>query len=156
MENIQHQFIATEQFNLLQNLEQNTAAKWGVMNTQQMVEHVSDFFNISIEKIPVTLLTPEEHLPKYKEFLYSDKQFKENTKAPASLLGEEALPVRNESLAIAKEKLQQTVGNFIAYFENDPEKKTLHPVFGWLTFNEWIMLHHKHVTHHWRQFGLIG
>ncbi|TXH28993.1 MAG: DUF1569 domain-containing protein, partial [Cyclobacteriaceae bacterium] len=36
-----------------------------------------------------------------------------------------------------------------------PAKKTTHPVFGALNFDEWILLHYKHVTHHSRQFGLI-
>jgi hypothetical protein len=31
----------------------------------------------------------------------------------------------------------------------------LHPAFGDLNFTEWVQLHHKHVTHHLKQFGLI-
>lgn len=29
------------------------------------------------------------------------------------------------------------------------------PVLGDLNFEEWIMLHYKHVMHHAKQFGLI-
>jgi tRNA A58 N-methylase Trm61 len=47
------------------------------MNVQQMVEHVTDFFKVSFDHIKFDLVTPEEHLPKYKEFLMSDKEFRE-------------------------------------------------------------------------------
>jgi hypothetical protein len=152
----QLEFIQNGQFLLLEKLTAESPANWGVMNAQQMVEHISDFFNVSTEKIKTKLFTPEEHLPKFMEFLYSDKQFRENTKAPAELLVEEAQPERYPDLATVKQQLQQTVNNFLNYFKNDPGKKTLHPVFDWLNFEEWIRLHYKHVTHHLRQFGLMG
>lgn len=154
MQNDQLAFIEHEQLSLLQKLETGTPAKWGVMNSQQMVEHVRAFFNVSTEKIKLELLTPEEHLPKYRDFLYSDKQFRENTKAPATLLGEEALPLRYPDLDTARLKYTQSVQNFFSYFKENKGKRTLHPVFGLLDFEEWIRLHYKHVTHHWRQFGL--
>ena len=31
----------------------------------------------------------------------------------------------------------------------------LHPVFGELNFEEWALLHYKHVTHPLRRFGLL-
>lgn len=155
MPNDQLDFLQNEAFHLLENLQTDTLAKWGVMNAQQMVEHVCDFYNVSTEKIKMELVTPEEHLAKYREFLYSDKQFRENTKAPASVLGEQALPLRNADIETAKGKLKTAVEKFVAYFKDDAEKRTLHPVFGFLNFEEWVRLHHKHVTHHWRQFGLM-
>ena len=130
----------------------NPQAKWGKMNAQQMIEHVADFFNVSTEKIKFELVTPEEHLPKYKEFLLSDKEFRENTKAPASVLGEEPLPLRSASIETAIDYLKKSAARFFSYFENEPQKKTTHPVFGPLNFEEWVMLHTKHVSHHSRQF----
>lgn len=156
MENEKLHFIKEEMFLLLNNLSADAKAKWGKMNAQQMVEHVTGFFNISLEKLKFDIVTPEEHLPKYKEFLYSDKEFKENTKAPLSVLGEEPLPLHYPSLAIAMEKLQQAVQGFVNYFKNEPGKKTLHPVFGMLNFDEWVLLHYKHVIHHMKQFNLVA
>jgi oxepin-CoA hydrolase/3-oxo-5,6-dehydrosuberyl-CoA semialdehyde dehydrogenase len=152
--NKQH-FIKDEMFLLLANLSPNETAAWGKMNVQQMVEHLVVFFNVSTEKIIFPLVTPQEHLPKYKEFLYSDKQFRENTKAPAAVLGDEPLPTNYPTLEIANHKLKAAVAYFFTYFENSPEKQTLHPVFGMLNFDEWVLLHHKHVTHHLRQFNLM-
>lgn len=146
-------FIREGFLSLVNGLSPDKQALWGKMNSQQMVEHVSGFFLVSIDKLQFPLVTPEEHLPKFKEFLLSDKQFRENTKAP--VLPEEPLPVREPNLASAIQQLRATIDSFFAYFNDDPNKKTMHPVFGWLNFEEWILLHYKHVTHHARQFGLL-
>jgi hypothetical protein len=147
-------FIESGMFSTLQDLNETTLPKWGKMNAQQMVEHLNDFFSVSIEKITFPLSTPEEHLPGYRDFLYSDKIFRENTKAPAGVLGEEPLALRNADLAGASLQLQQTVKAFFEFFKERPRHKTMHPAFGMLNFDEWIMLHYKHVTHHLRQFHL--
>ena len=125
------------------------------MNGQQMVEHVAAVFVGSAEKIKFELTTPREHLPKYMEFLYSDKQFRENTKAPDQLIGEEPHPLRYANMEEALKKLEEAIVYFQTYFKEHADKKTMHPVFGELNYDEWVLLHYKHVTHHLRQFGLI-
>jgi oxepin-CoA hydrolase/3-oxo-5,6-dehydrosuberyl-CoA semialdehyde dehydrogenase len=147
-------FLREEMFTYLQDLSDHSNASWGKMNAQQMLEHLNDFFNVSIEKIIFPLATPEEHLFKYKQFLYSEKLFKENTKAPAAVLGEEPLPVKTASLQEAKNQLKETVEAFFNYFNINPAKQTMHPAFGMLNFEEWIMLHYKHAIHHLKQFNL--
>ena len=62
---------------LLNNLQADAVGKWGKMSGQQMVEHVAGFFRVSTGKIVFPLVTPVEHLPKFKEFLYSEKEFRE-------------------------------------------------------------------------------
>ena len=148
-------FISKEYASLLKNLQGDTNGKWGKMNAQQMVEHVAAFFNISAGKLKFELVTPVEHLSKYKEFLLSDKEFRENTKAPDSVIGEEAQPLRYANMEQALEKLQQSIKTFEDYFKDDKLKTTLHPVFGELNFEEWVLLHYKHIAHHLRQFGLM-
>jgi len=140
---------------LLNNLEPGAQAKWGKMNAQQMVEHVADFFGLSVNKIQFDLVTPEEHLPKYMAFLYSDKEFRENTKAPEGVMPEEPAPERYAGLPEAVTALKTEVNDFIVYFSEDPAKKTTHPVFGSLDYNEWVLLHYKHVQHHLKQFGIL-
>ena len=148
-------FITKEYIPLLKNLPADATGKWGKMNGQQMVEHVAMFFYVSSEKVKFDLVTPVEHLPKLKEFLLSDKQFRENTKAPLNIIGEEALPLRNASMEDAVEELSRAIESYVAYFKNNPDKKTIHAVFGDLNFEEWVLLHYKHVTHHLRQFDLM-
>ena len=140
---------------ILKVLNSETRGIWGKMNAQQMVEHVTDFFNVSVNRLHFPLVTPEEHLPKYKAFLYSDKEFRENTKAPLEVIGEEPARVRNHNMEEAIKDLENSIDGFFDYFSTHPEKTTLHPAFGHLNYEEWILLHYKHVTHHARQFGVL-
>jgi hypothetical protein len=146
-------FIKNDLFSLLRNLKGDEKGKWGKMNAQQMVEHVSGFFKVSTEKIHFPLTTSAELLPRYKEFLMSEKEFRENTKAP--VLPEEPLPLQYPTMQEAMDDLQKSVTDFFDFFKTYPGKTTLHPAFGDLNFVEWVQLHHKHVTHHVKQFGLI-
>ena len=147
-------FLTKETMPIFKGLSANAVGNWGKMNGQQMVEHVAAFFLVSTEKIKFALVTPAEHLPKYREFLFSDKEFRENTKAPGNVIGEEALPLRYADMDEALEKLFESIAYFEYFFKDDADKKTLHPVFGELNYEEWVLLHYKHVTHHLRQFGL--
>jgi hypothetical protein len=146
-------FLKNDFISLLKNLKDDEKGNWGKMNAQQMVEHLSNFFKVSTQKIRFSLTTPAEHLPKYKEFLMSDKEFRENTKAP--VLPEEPLPLEYSNMNEAMDDLKRSVDDFFNFFKNDPSKTTLHPAFGDLNFTEWVQLHHKHVTHHLKQFGLL-
>ena len=147
-------FLKDDLLRLVDKLKGDEKAMWGKMNAQQMLEHVSAFFKVSTEKIKFPLTTLAEHLPKYKEFLLSEKEFKENTKAPATVLPEEPLPLRYSTIQEAKDQLKKSVEEFFKFFKDDTSKTTLHPVFGQLNFDEWVQLHHKHVIHHLKQFGL--
>ncbi len=148
-------FVETGSFSFYKNLSADGPAKWGKMSAQQMLEHLGDFFEVSIEKKIFPLVTPEEQLPLYKQFLYSDKIFRENTKAPADIIGNEPLPLRTTNMQEAQLQLERTSHEFFKYFETHPDKQTMHPVFGLLTFEEWVLLHYKHIMHHCRQFSLL-
>jgi hypothetical protein len=148
-------FLKNECTQRFKTLAAATMGNWGKMNAQQAVEHLAAFFAVSSGKIKFDLVTPVEHLPKYKEFLLSDKEFRENTKAPTSVISEEALPLRYANMEEALQKLSDSIMAFENYFKDDPLQTTLHPVFGDLNFEEWVLLHYKHVRHHLKQFGLI-
>jgi hypothetical protein len=146
-------FIQTNFIQLVSTLNPTSKGIWGKMNAQQMIEHVADFFKVSTQKIIFPLATPAEHLPKYKEFLLSDKSFKENTKAP--VLPDEPFATRNTTVQNAIEELKKETNDFFNFFEKNQLKTTLHPAFGELNFEEWVLLHYKHLQHHAKQFGLI-
>lgn len=148
-------FLKNQYILLIRSADPATTPKWGKMNFQQMVEHVSAFFKVSTHKLKFDLVSPPEHMPKLKEFLMSDKQFRENTKAPTSIIGEEPFPVHYTSSEEAVAKLEKEVNHFFHFYETNPAATAVHPVFGELNFEEWVRLHYKHVTHHLRQFGLL-
>lgn len=146
-------FITTDSLSRLSNLPANEMGKWGKMNGQQMVEHLTAFFKISTGKIIIPLVTPEENLPRLKQFLYSDKEFRENTKAP--VLPEEPLPWRNTAMTGALQELANEMAIFKDRYIENSQQIVPHPVFGDLSYEEWVLLHYKHVLHHLKQFGLV-
>ena len=147
-------FLSAKLVPLLRTLPSETGMKWGKMNAQQMVEHISGFFRISTNKLHFPLVTPEDQLPKFKAFLYSDKEFRENTRAP--VLPEEPLPVQYANYEDAVNDLEKEISDFFHQFSEEPGLTTQHPVFGDLNFDEWVLLHYKHVVHHLKQFGLTA
>lgn len=148
-------FLKTDLFVHLELLKAQKPPRWGKMNAQQMVEHLAMFVCLSTEKVRFPLAVSEDEIPQYKKFLLSDKLFRENTKAPSSVLGETPMPVVFENLDAAIKKLHEAIDEFFNYFSNNLGKKTLHPTFGWLNYDEWLILHYKHAYHHLRQFELI-
>ena len=154
MDNTKFEFVTTAFITRLKNITPDTKSKWGKMNAQQMVEHAINFFKVASGKLVYPLTIPAEHLPKYREFLYSDKEFRENTRGPEGVVPEYPVPERYAGINEAIDKLEKEINDFVKYFEEHPGAKTLHPVFGELDFEEWVLLHFKHVTHHLRQFGL--
>lgn len=148
------EFLGADLFRELENLEPGQKPLWGIMNARQMVEHAAAFFDVSSGIIEFDQLTPEEYLPKYREFLYSDKPFRENTKAPVTIVPEVPKNARYEKLEDSVNHLQKSVNSFFGFFNTNPSATPVHPVFGPLSFDEWIMLHYKHMIHHMKQFGL--
>ena len=148
-------FITEQLVPLIRTLAPGAAGKWGKMNAQQMTEHVAAFFKVSSGRLQMGLVTPEEHLPKYREFLRSEKEFRENTQAPLSIIGEEALPLRHATMEAAVADLERSIRDFVGHFAVDSNTITTHPVFGPLNFEDWVLLHYKHVRHHAKQFGLV-
>ncbi|HVT84018.1 MAG TPA: hypothetical protein VHD35_02390 [Chitinophagaceae bacterium] len=146
-------FLRTRFISLLQQLDPATAPRWGKMNLQQMIEHFADMVcwangKVTHEKIH----TPPERLPAYREFLMSDKPFKENTKNP--FMNEEPAPVRHKTVQAAIGELHEELIHFFEVFEKDPQLIIRNPFFGDLNFEQSIQLLHKHALHHLRQFGV--
>jgi hypothetical protein len=148
-------FLKSEYISIIRSADAALTPKWGKMNFQQMTEHVTAFFKVSTQKLKFDLVSPAEHMPKLKEFLMSEKQFRENTKAPSSIIGDEPFPVYHASPEAAVAALEKEVNYFFHFYETNSAATAVHPVFGELNFDEWVRLHFKHVTHHLRQFGLL-
>jgi hypothetical protein len=87
-----------------------------------------------------------------REFMMSNKPFKENTKNP--LMGEDPAPLRYKTVQGAIGALQQELIYFFEAFENDPALLTRNPFFGDLNFEQNVHLLYKHALHHLRQFGV--
>jgi len=139
----------------LKSIRPSQKPEWGILTAHHLVEHLSDALKVSTKKIPVTLQTPEEKLPRLREFLFSENPLPRSAKNPWSKVeGLESLRFKN--IYEAFEELEQEWENFKDYFENAaPDETSIHPVFGSLTKEDWMQLHKKHFTHHLQQFGLL-
>lgn len=144
-------FLRTRLVPCLQRISHDTAPLWGKMNLHQMIEHLADVMKVANGKLKMDIVTPAEKLPLYREFIMSDKPFKENTKSP--VLPEQPLPLRTHTVQAATGKLQEEIIEFFEAFDKDPGLKTTHPVFGELDFNENVQVLYKHCLHHLKQFG---
>ncbi len=113
-------FLRTKLISYLQRLDPATIPQWGKMSVQQMIEHYGGDAvrnangRLKMEKI----ITPPENLDRMREFMMSDKPFKENTKNP--LMGEEPLPLRYKTVQAAIGALQQELIYFFEAFEKNP------------------------------------
>ena len=145
-------FLRTKFISLLQQLELDTKPHWGKMNMQQMIEHFTDVMMVASGKIKLPVVTPEDKLPRFREFMMSEKPFKENTRSP--VLGEEPAPLKKHTKEAAIGKLKEELIHFFENFEKNSGLITSNPVFGPLNFEENIQLLYKHALHHLKQFGV--
>jgi hypothetical protein len=147
-------FLRTKLVKYLQQLNPATPPRWGKMNVQQMIEHFGgDAIRNASGRLKIDkIVTPPENLQRMREFLMSNKPFKENTKNP--LLGEEPAPLRYKTVQAAIGALQQELIYFFEAFQKNHELVTRNPFFGDLNFEQNVQLLHKHALHHLRQFGV--
>ena len=146
-------FLEIEFPKLLHSLKPETKGAWGVLNAQQMVEHMSDSIRIANGRDKMQLHTSPAQVDLFKSFAMSDKAFKPNTKN--ALMGETPSAIRNISMLEAINEMENEMSLFINYFENNKGATLTNPFFGDLNYQEWTHLLHKHAVHHCTQFGLI-
>lgn len=146
-------FLTTEFPKLVATLKADAKGSWGVLNAQQMVEHMADSVSIATGKNNQKLHTPVEQVAAYKGFAMSEKEFKPNTKNV--LMSEVPVPTVKSSMEEAINLYKNTLTDFIAYFEQHKDATLTNPFFGDLNYQEWIHLLHKHAVHHCKQFGLL-
>lgn len=147
-------FLRTKLISYLQRLDPATPPKWGKMNVQQMIEHYAgDAVRNASGRLKIdTILTSPEHLEKLREFMMSDKPFKENTKNP--LMSEEPALLHYQTVQAAIGSLQQELIFFFEAYEKNPAQIIRNPFFGDLNFEQNVQLLYKHALHHLRQFGV--
>ena len=155
MENIPQKanFLRNEYTKILAQLDADPPRKWGKMNAQQMIEHMTDSVRISSGKLAQETRTAEENIPKMQAFLESEKPFKENT--PNVNMPDTPPPAKHATQQEAINELQNEIDHFFAVHEQEAGRKTANPFFGDLNFEQQVQLLHKHATHHLRQFGVV-
>ncbi|MBP7556520.1 MAG: hypothetical protein KA821_09655 [Chitinophagaceae bacterium] len=147
-------FLRAQLIRYLQQLDPQTPPHWGRMSVQQMIEHLAfDAIPLASGRLKIDqLVTTPAQLPRMRQFLMSDKPFKENLRNP--LLPEDPRPLRYNTPQAAISALQAELIDFFRAFEDAPLRTTRNPFFGDLNFEENVQLLYKHALHHLRQFGI--
>jgi oxepin-CoA hydrolase/3-oxo-5,6-dehydrosuberyl-CoA semialdehyde dehydrogenase len=139
---------------MLKGLTPESKGLWGSLSASEMLDHLRRGLDLSIsDTIEVKVLTPSEHIPKYKAFLMSDKPFRKDAGKPQEYELTEAF---EGDLNDLKVNLMKSVVRMQVYMENNPDHQKNHPDFGPLSGTEWLHLHKKHFIHHFTQFQLIS
>lgn len=137
----------------LELLQPESRPIWGNFSAQQMVEHLCDGLKMSMGKISFPMEVPEEKSQRMKSFLFNDLPFAHNI--PVGFVRQNE-PLRQAELALAIDEFIHEFLAFNEYYETNPTRQHTHPFFGSLNHDEWILLHRKHITHHFEQFGLLN
>ncbi len=146
-------FVKEEFLKLISSLSPDAKGKWGKMNAQQMVEHMSYSFRLASGRhVEKSFLTPEQTQKGYS-FVMTDKSFRENTQNP--LLSPEPDTIKNSSMSAAIEGLKAEINYFFEVYDSNKELRIINPFYGNLNFEEQVQLLHKHCEHHAKQFGLV-
>lgn len=136
----------------LNQLEENTPAKWGKMNAQRMVEHLSESIFMSMGNHDYPLQIPTDKIAKMQSILASGVSIPKDFKVS---FAPEEYSLRHEEIELAVDELVDNWIAFEEYYEANPEQTNMHPYYGDLTADQWKRMHQKHFTHHFQQFGLI-
>ena len=147
-------FLRTKLVSCLQRLDPATPPRWGKMSVQQMIEHYAgDAVRNASGRLKIdTIITLPENLGRMREFMMSDKPFKENTKNP--LMGKEPAPLQYQTVQAAIGSLQEELIYFFEVYEKNPAQIIRNPFFGDLNFEQNVQILHKHALHHLKQFGV--
>lgn len=141
---------------ILNGLTESSLPQWGKMSPQEMLEHLETTVNHGMGKPEAEkYYTPDEHLEKYQDSLYNHRKMPKDFPAPF-LPQDGSLPeLKHKNLEAAKEAFLNAVQEFLIYYKENPQAEHIHFVFGKINKEMWELMHRKHFTHHFEQFGLI-
>ena len=126
---------------ILENLDEKKSASWGKMTPQRMIEHLCDCIYMSCGIGNHELLIPEEKIKGMQAFLISDKEMPQNIQVP---FAKENTPLRNTDIELALDEFTMAWVDFEEMYSEDSKKTALHPYYGNLNYEQWLLLHSKH------------
>ena len=141
---------------IINGLTESTQPQWGKMTAQEMLEHLDKTILYSIGQPEAEkCYTPEEHLEKYQDSLYKHVAMPKEFNAPFMPEDGSVPALAYKNLDAAKTAFMEHLKEFVVYYKENPHAEHMNYVFGKLNKEMWELLHKKHFTHHFQQFGLI-
>ena len=143
---------SSDTIKLLYQLMTDQKPLWGKMTPQHMVEHLYKAVQASINEINLNVFTEERKIPILKKLFLGERALPKEFMNPA--IGPELLTLEFKDLNNTIIELENVQKRYEQFFINNPSIKTAHPIFGYLTKEEWDVFHQKHFKHHLAQFGI--
>lgn len=140
---------------LMRKLSAESKPQWGqAPSCQHIVEHLSSIVYLSRKELNIPLFIPENKVEKAQAWLWKEgKMMRKGTKAP--LIGELPKELRFGSFEEALEVVDKNIKDFYEFYEQNQNKRLVHPAFGELDQKNWERFHHIHFVHHLGQFGAL-
>lgn len=137
----------------LSKLTSDSKPIFGIMNAQQMIEHLSAITKIANGNWTVDTFVSDEKMARRKPFLDTENELEIGFKP--TLFLEQPNSFQFISMQQAIDDLIFQLQLFIKVFEENPSRTVVHPFFGELNFEHWEKFQTKHFTHHFKQFSLL-
>lgn len=137
----------------LSKLTSDSKPIFGIMNAQQMIEHLSAITKIANGNWTVDTFVSDEKMARRKPFLDTENELEIGFKP--TLFLEQPNSFQFISMQQAIDDLISQLQLFIKVFEENPSRTVVHPFFGELNFEHWKKFQTKHFTHHFKQFSLL-
>ncbi len=146
-------FFTTTVLSALDKLNADSKARWGTMTAKQMLIHLiqsSKMMHLENTK----LVIKEKYIEKAIAFLYTDKPISKGIEIPKDI-GYNFDDGIAEDIEVKKEDLINSTNTMLSFLSENTDFKAMHPFFGELNTQQWLLFHKKHFTHHLSQFGLM-
>ena len=153
MEKELDKFFTSTLVTALENLKADSKAKWGTMTAKQMLLHLiqsSKMMHLGITK----LLIKEKYTEKAIAFLYADKPISKGIEIPKDI-GYNFKDGITEDVEQLKKELIESTNTMLIFLTNKTDFKAIHPFFGEMNSEQWLLFQKKHFTHHLSQFNLL-
>ncbi len=153
MQNQFNTFFTTTLSNALKDLNEANKPQWGSMTAKQMLIHLTQGSKM-MHLEGIKLVVKEKHIEKAIAFLYSEKPINKGIEIPKDI-GYDFNDGITKDIEVLKTELINATNIMYAFFINNPDFKAIHPYFGNLSAEQWLLFQKKHFTHHLSQFRLL-
>jgi len=134
-------------------LEEDSKPLWGLMTAQHLIEHFIYVFRMSIGENTEAVVTLDDKIEIYQRSLHNERRFPKNFKSPHLKKGS-VEDLEFASLSEAKVQLKKLWDRFEVLYQESPDTKNHHVIFGQMDKEHWDLMHVKHFEYHFRQFDL--
>jgi len=130
-------------------LNENSKPLWGKMNVSQMLSHCQAPIDLALGNIEIKSNFVLGILGRlFKSKILNSGKFKKNSITLTEFSRSDSYEFEKNKIALIKK-----ISTF-AVLGNESIKRTKHPIFGKMSYEEWDKLQYMHLDHHLRQFGV--